>query len=328
MKRVAKPEGKYNVILEEVPMPEPGPEEVRVKAVRTLISRGSEIRGRYVREEAIDPQSMGYSLAGIVDAVGERVDHLEVGDRVGAVAPHAQYVVCPVQVSRPARLPYVLRLTDELTWDQAPYWMLGGGAVRWVDIEEIQPNDVVAIVGQGLVGSLVMQVAKANGNGRIIAIDALDLRCSLAGELGADVVINAAKEDPVEAVRKLTNGLGADIVVYAVGGPAGPKAFGQSVDMLAPGGLLHLVGLNEEQALPLYSSKIQGRRLLGGYYGGVWTAGSASRAMELLVSGAIQADRMTTHHFPYVKSPDAFHLLHNRIGETMGVLLDWDVEGG
>ena len=95
MKRVAKPEGKFNVIIEDAPMPEPGPGEVRVKAVRSLISRGSEMGGRYTREYAVNPESMGYSLAGIVDAVGDGVEHYAVGDRVVASAPHAQYTVRP-----------------------------------------------------------------------------------------------------------------------------------------------------------------------------------------------------------------------------------------
>ena len=71
MKRMAKPEGRGNVVLENAPIPEPGYGEVRVKAVRSLISRGSEIGRRYVLEEAVDPQIMGYSMAGLVDALGE-----------------------------------------------------------------------------------------------------------------------------------------------------------------------------------------------------------------------------------------------------------------
>ena len=93
MRRLAKPAGRYNLVLEEVPVPEPGPTEVRVKAVRSLISRGSEIGRRYTRDEAIDPQMMGYSMSGVVDAVGESVTHLDVGDRVVVSAPHADYVV-------------------------------------------------------------------------------------------------------------------------------------------------------------------------------------------------------------------------------------------
>lgn len=93
MKRVAKPEGQFNIIIEDAPMPEPRVGEVRIKAVRSLISRGSEIGARYTREFAIDPERMGYSLAGIVDAVGEEINHFAVGDHVVALAPHAQYVI-------------------------------------------------------------------------------------------------------------------------------------------------------------------------------------------------------------------------------------------
>ena len=326
MKRVAKPEGKFNIVIEDVPIPEPGPGEVRVKAVRSLISRGSEIGARYTREYAINPESVGYSLAGVVDAVGEGIVHLRIGDRVVASAPHAEYVVRPAQISSPQEQARVVPMLPTISFDQAPYYPLVSGAVTWVNIENIQPNDTVVILGQGLVGSLMMQVAKANGNGCIIVVDALDSRCQLAEELGADVVLNAADEDPVDAVRKLTNGTGADIVVYAVGGPAGPKAFDQGLDMIAVGGLFHLIGLYEDAPLPLSSGKIQRRRLLGGYYGQTIGADMSRRAMELLGTGVIQTEKMTTHHFPYTQAPEAFDLLYNRLDEALGVILDWDEE--
>lgn len=324
MKRVCKPEGKFNIVIEEVPTPEPGHGEVRVKAVRSLISRGSEMGGRYTRASAIDPERMGYSLAGVVDAVGAGVEHFAVGDRVVASAPHAQYVVRPARVSSPQEHAQVVPMLSTVNFDQAPYYPLVSGAVAWVDIENIQPNDTVAIVGQGLVGSLIMQVAKANGNGRVIAIDTLDNRCQLAEALGADVVINASDEDAVRAVRRVTNGIGADIVVYAVGGPGGPDAFDQGLDMLAVGGLLHLIGLYEDAPLPLWSGKIQRRQILGGYYGQTVGAGISRRAMELLGSEIIRTEQMTTHRFPFSQAADAFDLLYNRMNDAMGVLLDWD----
>ena len=327
MKRVAKPEGKFNIVIEEVAMPEPSPGEVRIKAVRSLISRGSEMGGRYTREHAVNPESMGYSLAGIVDAIGEGVDHYAVGAKVVASAPHAQYAVRPARVSSLQEQAQVVPMLPSVTFDQAPYYPLTSGAVSWVDIENIQPYDTVVILGQGLVGSLLMQVAKANGRGRIIAVDTLDSRCTLSEELGADVVINASDEDPIRAVHKITNGVGAHIVVYAVGGPAGPKAFDQGLDMLAIGGLLHLIGLYEDQPLPLTSGKIQRRRLLGGYYGQVIPSGVSLRAMQLLGSDIIRTDKMTTHLFPYMEAPAAFDLLYNRMDEALGVLLNWEVPG-
>ena len=122
----------------------------------------------------------------------------------------------------------------------------------------------MVIVGQGLVGSLMLQVARANGRGRLVAVDALPMRCAQAAELEADEVINAADEDPVARVLELTDGNGADVVIYAVGGRAGLRAFDQAQRMTARGGLLQVVGLYEDDPLPLSSSEIQRKRLIGG----------------------------------------------------------------
>jgi L-iditol 2-dehydrogenase len=323
MKRLAKPEGRYNLVVEEAPMPEPGPGEVRIEAVRSLISRGSEMGARYTRDHAVSPEIMGYSMAGRIDAVGEGVSHFAPGDRVVALAPHAQYTVRSAVTESPTAQSRVVRLPDDVDWERAPYYPLTAGAVTWVGVEEIGPADTVVILGQGLVGSLMLQVMKARGTGHVIAVDALDNRCDLAAELGADEVVHAGREDAVTAVRKLTNGAGAPLVVYAVGGPAGPAAFGQGLDMLGIDGTLHLIGLYEDQDLSLPSSKIQRRRIVGGYYGSPIGLASYREAMTLLASGAVQAQRMTTHRFGFDAAGEAFDLLWNRPGEALGVLLEW-----
>ncbi len=323
MKRVIKPEGLHRIELEEVPIPEPGPGEIRIKAACSLISRGSELGGRYTREHAVSPDIMGYSMAGTVDALGAGVEHLETGDRVVALAPHAQYVVRPARLVYPWDQTVVIPMPADLSFDSAPYYPLTGSAVTWVELEDIKPQDTVVVLGQGLVGNLILQVIKTNGVGRAVAVDALANRCAMAAECGADTVINARDEDPVRAVKRLTNGLGADIVIYAVGGPAGPAAFGQGLDMLALGGLMHLIGLYEDQPLSLPSNKIQGRKILGGYYRTRAGARQSRRAMELLASGSIRTDRMTTHRFPWHEAAEAFALLYQKPGEALGVLLDW-----
>ncbi|MBT3342532.1 MAG: zinc-binding dehydrogenase [Gemmatimonadetes bacterium] len=324
MKRLAKPEGRYNLILEDAPMPEPDAGEVRIRAVRSLISRGSEMGARYTRDHAVSPDIMGYSMAGTIDAVGEGVTNFAAGDRVVATAPHAQYSVRRAVADSPAAQALVVALPDDVSWDAAPYYPLTSGSVTWVDAEEIGPTDTVVILGQGLVGSLMLQVMKARGHGYVIAVDALDSRCQMATDLGADRVINAAEEDPVAVVRQLTNGAGAHVVVYAVGGPAGPKAFEQGLDMLGVDGTLHLIGLYEDEPLSLPSSKIQRRRILGGYYGRTIGLAFYRRAMQLLASGQVQAQRMTTHRYAYTEAAEAFDLLWNRPGEALGVLLEWD----
>ena len=325
MKRVIKPEGKFNIQLEEVPLPEPGPGQIRVKARKSLISRGSELGSRYTVEHAVRPERMGYSLAGDVDAVGDGVEHLKVGDGVVALAPHAQYVVVGAPVQEPGEQARLAPIPPGLGFEAAAYYPLAGGAVAWVKVECIQPNDVVVVMGQGLVGSLVMQAAKSESGGYIVAVDATEKRCAMASELGADAVVNAAAEDPVQAVKRISNGCGADIVVYAVGGPAGPKAFEQGMNMLATGGTFHHIGLNEKQTLPLTSGMIQRRRILGGYFRQVVGAQESRRALQMLADGTFKVNQMTTHRFPYTESAAAFDLLYNRMGEALGVVLDWEV---
>ncbi len=321
MKRIIKPEDSYEVKLEETNIPDPQPGEIRIKAACSLISRGSELG--FNAQNPTEQVTPGYSMAGTVDALGTGVNHLEIGDPVVALAPHAQYGVQSALVSDPREQTWVMPMPPNLSFDSAPYYPLTAGAVSWVEIENIAPQNTVVILGQGLVGSLILQVIKANGAGNVIAIDVLENRCTLAGELGADTVINGLLQDPVKVVKHLTNGIGADIVVYAVGGAAGPVAFEQGLDMLAVDGLIHLIGLNEDQPLSLSSRKIQRRKLLGGYYQTNVGATQSRRAMELLVSGKIQTARMTSHCFPWYQAADAFSLLDQKPGEALGVLLDW-----
>ena len=260
-----------------------------------------------------------------MDALGPGVARHWLGRRVVAREPHADYVV----VSPPAApddQPDVYPIPDGMSFETAAYWILAAAAATWVEIERVQPRDAIVILGQGLVGSLMLQVHKAAGHGPVVAVDALELRCDLAERLGADVVINAAREDPVEAVRSITGGVGADIVIYAVGGRDGANAFLQALEVVAVGGMLHLIGLCEPDPLPLPSTKIQGRRLLGGYYGRANDAWTARTGMELLASGAIDAAAMTTHRFPADRAGDAFALLQKRPGDALGVILEWDVD--
>ena len=322
MKRIAKPAGAYNIAVEEVEIPAITPTEILIRAQCSLISRGSEIWRRYVREEAIDHRAMGYSLVGRVAEVGAEVAEFKTGDLVAALAPHAEYVA--VEVAASQHKPAVVRLPAGLSPEAGTFWPLGTSSVLWMWETGAGPDDVMVIQGQGLVGSGCMQAAKAQGAGRIIGIDALPLRCELAHELGTDAVIDASTGDPVAQVLELTGGEGADVVVEAVGGRAGARAFAEAQDMLKRGGLLQVLGLYEDEPLPLYSEKIMGKRLVGSYLDADQRPAGSARALELLATGQIQFAKMITHRFPYAEAAAAFDLLYNRLGETMAVLLMWD----
>ena len=80
MKRIAKAKNKFNIFIEEVPIPKILPTEVLIKSRYTLVSRGSEIWRRYVRPEAFQQKMMGYCLTGEIVEIGSLVNSFSVGD--------------------------------------------------------------------------------------------------------------------------------------------------------------------------------------------------------------------------------------------------------
>jgi threonine dehydrogenase-like Zn-dependent dehydrogenase len=322
MIRVIKPEGFGNIQLEDIPIPDVTSRQVLVRTQATLISRGSELFARYVKDEAVSPSIMGYSLTGVVEKIGNEVTEYQIGDRVMVVAPHAQYAVGDADTESASRM--VVPLPEGVSFEEGTFLPLATSAVAWADSAGVQVGDTVVILGQGLVGSLMLQVLRKHQPTRLIAIDALPLRCQFAREFGADVVINAADENPVEAVRRLTDNKGADVVIECVGGHAGVKSFEQAQDMVRARGTLHLISLYQGAPLPLHSSKIMNRRLIAGIHIDEPRSQTARRAAEKIGSGAIQAQRMITHRFPYTQAKPAFDLLWERPGEALGVVMTWE----
>jgi threonine dehydrogenase-like Zn-dependent dehydrogenase len=196
--------------------------------------------------------------------------------------------------------------------------------LTWAAISEIQTGDTVVVLGQGLVGNLVMQAVRGYQPGQLISVDALASRLEIAKAVGADVLINAAVDDPVARVQELTSGRGAQVVIDCVGGRAGLRSFAQAQEMVADGGTLHLIALYHGETLPLDAGKIQRRRLLGGYYHGAPRSEMVARAVEMVRSGAMRVEPLITHRFHYRKAKAAYDLLYNRPQEALGVLLMWE----
>jgi threonine dehydrogenase-like Zn-dependent dehydrogenase len=323
MWRVIKPEGFGNIMVEKAEVPVPGPNEILVKNVRTLISRGSEIGGRYRKSEGVDPGIVGYSAAGVVVKGGPGVDPAWIGKRVTVSAPHAEYVIGKLDAKFGSFK--VTEIPDNVSFDHATFHPLTAAGVIWAQISGIKPGENVVVMGQGLVGTQCMQAAKAYKPGKLIAVDALPSRVERAQLLGADVAVNAATEDPVSKVKELTDG-GADLVMECVGGPAGVKSFPQAVAMTRKMGRIHLISLYHEQPLPLDSGAIQGKMLIGGYFIDLDTAwrDAAEDTMARMSAGEFLIDPLISHRFPFSEAKTAFDLLHDRLNEALGVIFVWD----
>lgn len=324
MKRVGKREGVGNVILEEAEVPAVGPRDVLIRAEASLISRGSEIGMRYLNQNAVDHSIMGYSLAGVVEKVGEQVTEYRPGQRVAAVAPHAEYVSVSADLRLGIPYPTVTVLPDHVSFEAATFLPLASSAVMWSWIPEIRSGETVVILGQGLVGNLILQTLRLQAPDKVITVEAIPLRQELSRRFGADAVIDPFAGDPAAAVRAQNDGRGANVVIEAVGGRSGVKAFSQGVEILELDGRLMLVGLYQGEPLPLDASKIMRKRIIGGVQGTHRRKNQNRVALDLIAHGLIRAEEMITHRIPASEAPEAFHLLYNRIEETMGVVLMWN----
>jgi threonine dehydrogenase-like Zn-dependent dehydrogenase len=322
MWRAAKGEGVGNVFLEQVPVPEPGPEEVLTRTRVSLISRGSELWRRYVMEGPVSPEAMGYSTTGVVEAAGDGVRGFAAGDRVVATAPHAEYSLRSLAAD--ARSDRLHRLHPELSFEQGTFHPLASSGAGWAQALQITADDRVAVLGQGLVGNLVMQFARRFRPAQLIAVDTLEIRCRIAREVGAPEVVHAGEEDPVEAVRRLTGGEGASIVVDCVGGPPGIASFEQAQKMLAPGGLIQVNAKYQNAPLPLDVDSFQGKRVLVSFPPSADRAAMASTAMAAMAAGEVQVQPLVTHRLPSRELKAGYDLLYEHPEQALGVLFHWE----
>ena len=320
MWRVAKHEGLGNIVMEQVPIPDLGPNEALVRVHRSLISRGSELWRRYVMPGPVDPGAMGYSTAGVIEKVGSEVSGFAPGDRVSCTAPHAEYAIGDAMSAIRRR---VSPLPDDVPFVDGTFQPLVSSSLGWTAAAGIQPHHTVVILGLGLVGNLVMQAATRFMPAQLCGIDMLPIRRRLAAERNMGIVIDGAARDPVESVLERTNGDGADIVIDCVGGRAGVKSFAQAQDMLVSGGLLQIIGLYHDGPLPLDAGKMQRKRLIGGYLPDTDMNAIARAAMEALSNGLVRAAPLVTHRFPGSQAKEAFDLLYEHPEDAMGVILEW-----
>jgi len=178
------------------------------------------------------PHVLGMEGAGVIEAVGEGVTHLSVGDRVAyASAPPGAY--CDARVMVAAQ---VCRLPDSIDFRTGAAMMLQGLTTHYLFQRTVPLNagdTVLFHAAAGGVGLIACQWARAMGI-RLIGTAGTDEKCALALEHGATDVINYEREDFVARVRDLTDGRGVDVVMDSIGA----ATFERSLDSLRPLGMM------------------------------------------------------------------------------------------
>ena len=196
-----------------------------------------------------------------------------------------------------ARVPFadtsVYKIPEELTDEQVLFLadILPTAFEVGVLNGKVDAGDTVVIVGAGPIGLAAVLTAKLYTPARIVVVDLADARLEKAREFGADVVINNGRENPVDMVNDLTHGLGADVVIEAVGVP---QTFELCTELVRPGGRVANVGVHGHSAtLHLETLWIRDITITTGLVDTFTTP----RLLSLIAEGRLDPRPFATHRF-------------------------------
>jgi len=271
---------------------------------------------------------LGHEAVGTVVAKGAAVTTVDEGDRVLVscitacgrcrFCKEAHYGLCVggggwilghlingVQAEY-ARVPFadtsVYKIPKRLTDDQVLFLadilptayevgVLNGG---------VEPGDTVAIVGAGPIGLAAIMTAGLYTPGRIVALDIADARLEQARKFGADVTINNERENAIERIMELTDGLGADVAIEAVGIPG---TFELCTELIRPGGRVANVGVHGQPAT-LHLEKLWIRDVT--ITTGLVDTNTTPRLMKLIDEGRLDPTPFATHRFELGETEQAY----------------------
>jgi threonine 3-dehydrogenase len=332
MLAVRKMERAPGASLVEVPIPSPREGEVLVRV------HGASICGTdlhiYEWNEWADkriphlPMTFGHEVAGTVEAVGEEVHHLKPGEFVAAET-HIACGHCSTCQTGRAHICENLRILGVDTEGAFAEYVVLPAQNAWVVGEGIEPDvasimepfgnavhaafgtgggediatNAVAVIGCGPIGLFAVGIARSLGAWKVVAVEPNHYRRELAATMGADVLLDPARTDPVDAVLGLTKGSGAEVVLEMSGNA---RAIDQGTRMLARGGRMSLLGLPDSAVtLDLNDQVIFKEARLQGITGRemfrTW-----QQTTTLLSTGRVDVGPVITHRFPLADFEEAF----------------------
>ena len=340
--------GRLEIGEVELAPPQPTEVLIRMRAAGVCHSDLHTYKGEL---RATPPLVIGHEGAGVVEAVGSRVQSVRAGDRVMVNwLPACER--CPTCLSGRhnlcERLPETtfkammldgtsrLRTLDGTTLkhmlsaatmseyavideasaipfpDDVPFEVAavagcaaatGVGAV--INTARARPGLPAAVIGCGGVGLCIVQGCRLAGCNPIVALDLVDRKLQFARQMGATHTIDAASEDALERLRRITGG-GAEYVFDSVGSP---RTVPEALEAARPGGTATIVGLygfKEEVPISSATLVLQNKRLLGSFMGSVRPRLDLPRLIELYRAGRLQLDELITRRYTLEQLPQAF----------------------
>ncbi|WP_136247069.1 Zn-dependent oxidoreductase [Halomonas borealis] len=326
----------YRLVDTEVPMAAPGEVLVRVAFAGICGSDMHIIHGdnAFVRF----PRITGHEFAGRIEAVGEEVEGVAIGDRV-CIDPVVSCGHCyPCRIDRPnvcnalevvgvhrnggfeerVNVPAanVHRLPETLGLDAAalvePYSIAANVLGRMQPL----PGDRLLILGAGVIGLTILQVARALGIEDITVSDVIDARLATARELGATRTLNGAQQEVEAEIEVLTGGEGIPLIADAACVPA---LLPQMLRMASPAGRIGLLGFNPtpsdlvqleviKKELTLVGSRLNNRKF--------------PEVIELMASGRLDPLALVSHRLPFDDMPDAIQMIDQHPEKARKVLIE------
>ena len=314
------PGGKVDI--EKFPIRKPGPDEVLIETVSSLISAGTELGSQEVARRVFYP---GYSNAGRVAAVGEDVKGFSIGDPVLSLGNHATHVTVPATPQSFAPIP------KDVSFDHATFGVLGSVSMNGIRKAKIELGEFVAISGMGVVGQLALQLASQTGCESLLAIDPVDFRLKVAKALGATHTCSQISELQAE-VNELTDGKGLDVIIEASGYP---EAVVAAFDIARIGGRIMLLGSiwHRKVEVDFMNFHEKDLTLVGCHQPKCpttetiyfpWTQQYNRRQILRMISdGRLNVEKLITNKMPFTEVSEAYRLLREEKDKTLGVVLDW-----
>jgi alcohol dehydrogenase len=335
------------IVLDDKPLPDVGPNDALVRITTTTIC-GTDVhilKGEYPVRPGL---TVGHEPVGVIEKLGRSVEGYREGQRViaGAICPsghshacldgllaqdgqsgphglkpmggwrfgntidgaQAEYVLVPDAMANLAPVPD--GLTDEQVL-MCPDIMSTGFA--GAESANIRVGDVVAVFAQGPIGLCATAGARLRGATTIIAVESVPKRLEMARRMGADVVIDFSKVDPVSEILKLTDGRGVDSAIEALGRQ---ETFEACLRVLKPGGTLSSLGVySEDLTIPLaaFHAGLGDNRIVTSLCPG--GKERMRRLMNVVASGRVDLAPMVTHRYALDDIEAAYDLFaHQRDG--------------
>lgn len=316
-----------DVRLEELPIPEIGPDEVLLKVIASGIC-GSDVMEWYRRDKV--PLVLGHEVAGEVVEVGKNVSRFQVGDNVAAThhvpcntchyCLNGHHTMCdtllrgthfePGGFAEYIRVPAInvdrglFHIQPEVSFNQATFMEPLACVLRGQRIARLKAGQTVLVLGSGISGLLHIGLARALGAGLVVAVDTLQFRLKMAKEMGAHLALPFNEKLP-EALRDANRGLLADLVIICFDGFL-PLAF-KTVER--GGTILFFGGAAEGAIIPCTINDLFWRTEItctSTYAGAPY---DCSTALKLIKARTIPVLKTITHTLAMQDGPKGFQLV-------------------